>query len=78
MNKVKITIDEYGWKIKLKLNGKTYTERMERTGLGVTGESVFEMIDEIPDNLLEGLESIYPFETMKALEQISFEEWDDY
>lgn len=78
MNKVKITIDEYGWKIKLKLNGKTYTERMERTASGVSGKSVFEETAEIPDNLLDGLDSISPFETMKALEQISFEEWDDY
>ncbi len=36
MNQIIITINEFGWKKELTLNGQTYTEEHERTPYGST------------------------------------------
>lgn len=77
MNKIIVTIDEFGWKKELTLNGKTYTEEHKRTPYGSTGKSVFEDIEEIPENLYDAISSINEYDSMKALSQISIDDFDD-
>ena len=58
MNQIIITINEFGWKKELTLNGQTYTEEHERTPYGSTGKSVFE---DIKENLIRKFIIIYLF-----------------
>lgn len=76
MNQIIITINEFGWKKELTLNNKTYTEEHERTAYGSSGESVFEDIEGIPENLYEAISDINEYDTMKAFIEISQDEFE--
>ena len=77
MNKIIITIDEFGWKKKLTLNGQTYTEEHKRTPYGSTGKSVFEDIEEIPEDLYDAISSINEYDTMKAFKELSIRDFEN-
>lgn len=77
MNQIIITINEFGWKKELTLNGQTYTEEHKRTPYGSTGKSVFEDIEEIPENLYEAISDINEYDTMKAFTKISQDDFED-
>ena len=77
MNKIIITIDEFGWKKELTLNGQTYTEEHKRTPYGSTGKSVFEDIEEIPDELYDAISSINEYDTMKAFTELSIRDFEN-
>lgn len=77
MNKIIITIDEFGWKKQLTLNGQTYTEEHKRTPYGSTGKSVFEDIEEIPEDLYDAISSINEYDTMKAFTELSIRDFEN-
>ncbi len=77
MNKIIITIDEFGWKKELTLNGQTYTEEHKRTPYGSTGKSVFEDIEEIPEELYDAISSINEYDTMKAFTKLSIRDFEN-
>lgn len=77
MNQIIITINEFGWKKELTLNGKTYKEEHKRTPYGSTGKSVFEDIEEIPEDLYDALSSINEYDSMKAFSQLSIDDFEN-
>ena len=67
-NKINIEITSSGWKIDVTINGKTYTERH----IGNYGESEciegnFEESDNIPDEVIDVLNSFFCFDCQQAL-----------
>jgi hypothetical protein len=67
-NKVTTVITEDGWTTTVEIDGKTFTEKHQRTRTGATCiEGDFEAEEEIPEELWNELSSLRNYDIMKAL-----------